>query len=129
MRFLPIMLVLSLFSIQAHAQSAPPPPVPAPSAATAPAAPPAAKPHAARTSHRMSWKQRFAAANTTHDGHLTLPQAEAGYITVARHFHEIDVDKKGYVTVEDITNWHKKESAARHSHQGQAKQHQQAMKQ
>jgi hypothetical protein len=37
---------------------------------------------------------------------------------VARHFKEIDADKKGYVTEEDITNWHKLQRAMRHTNQG-----------
>ena len=46
---------------------------------------------------------RFTAANTTHDGHLTLEQAKAAkWRVVARHFDQIDTDKKGYVTEADI---------------------------
>lgn len=48
----------------------------------------------------------FYAANTTHDGHLTLAQAKAGGLTpVADHFSDIDVKKKGYVTPYDIEAW------------------------
>jgi hypothetical protein len=56
---------------------------------------------------RITWQQRFARANSTGDGHLTLEQAKAGYPTIARRFDEIDLDAKGYVTVEDIRSWHK----------------------
>ena len=125
MRLLSLLFVLSLFSLQAHAQPAPSPAGPAPSAASAPAA----KAHAASKPHRMTWEQRFAAANTTHDGHLTMQQAEAGYSTVARHFHEIDTGKKGYVTEEDITDWHKRVRAMHHSHEGHAAQTQSSMQQ
>lgn len=113
MRLFPLLLLaLPMFALQAHAQTSPPPapakPATAQAASSAPA--PAPQQHA----HRVGWKQRFAEANTTHDGHLTLQQAEAGYRTVARHFAQIDVDKKGYVTVEDIDTWHKLQHALRH---------------
>ncbi len=48
----------------------------------------------------------FYAANTTHDGHLTLAQAkEADFKPVADHFSSIDVKKHGYVTFYDIQAW------------------------
>ncbi len=47
--------------------------------------------------------QRFDAANTTHDGKLTLDQAQAaGLKMVVKHFAEIDTDHKGYVTKQDL---------------------------
>lgn len=50
---------------------------------------------------------KFYAANTTHDGHLTLAQAKAaGLAPVADHFGDIDVKKRGYVTFYDIEAWH-----------------------
>ena len=49
---------------------------------------------------------KFYAANTTHDGHLTLAQAKAGGLTeVADHFPQIDIAKRGYVTYYDIVAW------------------------
>lgn len=49
----------------------------------------------------------FYAANTTHDGHLTLAQAKAaGLKPVVDHFADIDVKKRGYVTFYDIEAWH-----------------------
>lgn len=49
---------------------------------------------------------QFYAANTTHDGHLTLAQAKAAdYKPVADHFADIDVKKRGYVTFYDIEAW------------------------
>ncbi len=76
-----------------------------------PQAAPAAR---VRTAHlRMTWEQRFAAANTTHDGHLTLEQAKAGYITVARHFTAIDATGKGFITEDDIRAWHKSQRSQR----------------
>ena len=102
MRVLPLLAALSLFVFQAHAQT------------TAPPATDTAKPTAAAASqHRMGWKQRFEAANSTHDGHLTMDQAKAGYVTAARHFSEIDAAKKGYLTKDDIAAWHKLHRAAR----------------
>ncbi|MBN8873361.1 MAG: hypothetical protein J0H67_11035 [Rhodospirillales bacterium] len=62
---------------------------------------------------RPAWEQRFAKANTTGDGRLTLEQAKAGYTTVARHFAEIDRDSKGWVTTDDLRAWHKARRAAR----------------
>ncbi|GAC1337813.1 MAG: hypothetical protein NVSMB18_03260 [Acetobacteraceae bacterium] len=66
----------------------------------APAAPAGAtRPHQAR----QTFAQRFEAANTTHDGHLTLAQAQAGHMpSVVRDFATIDKDKHGYVTMEDV---------------------------
>jgi Ca2+-binding EF-hand superfamily protein len=45
---------------------------------------------------------RFAAADTDHDGKLTLDEAKQGMPRVAAHFAEIDKDKKGYVTADEI---------------------------
>jgi hypothetical protein len=119
MRLLPILLALPLLALQAHLQTAA-----AQQTATAPASPtmgapaPAASDPGATARHRMTWQQHFAQANLAHDGHLTLGEASGGYPTVARHFKEIDADKKGYVTEEDITNWHKLQRAMRHTNQG-----------
>jgi hypothetical protein len=50
---------------------------------------------------------KFYAANTTHDGHLTLAQAKAaGFQPIVDHFTDIDVAKRGYVTFYDIQAWH-----------------------
>jgi hypothetical protein len=96
MRLLPLLLALPLFALPALADS-----------------PPKAD-GAASPRTRLTWEQRFAQANTSHDGHLTLEQAKAGYQAVARHFPEIDTDGKGYVTLDDIRGWHKAQRAARH---------------
>lgn len=49
---------------------------------------------------------KFYAANTSHDGHLTLAQAKAAdFKPVADHFAEIDVAHHGYVTFYDIEAW------------------------
>jgi hypothetical protein len=116
MRLLLVLLGLPLLALQAHAQTAPPlqtgspPPITAPADSVPSPVGPGTPQH-----HRMSWKQHFVQANLAHDGHLTLQEASGGYPTVARHFTEIDADKKGYVTEEDITNWHKLQRAMRHS--------------
>lgn len=48
----------------------------------------------------------FYAANTSHNGHLTLAQAKAAdFKLVVDHFNEIDVAKRGYVTFYDIQAW------------------------
>ena len=60
---------------------------------------------------------KFYAANTTHDGHLTLAQAKAGGLTpIADHFSEIDVKKRGYVTFYDIEAW-RLDDVAKHMEQ------------
>ena len=75
----------------------------------------AAAPMAARPAHtRMTMKERFAAANTTNDGHLTLAQAQAGLPRVAQHFTEIDKTNKGYVTIDDLHAYMKALHASRH---------------
>jgi len=47
-------------------------------------------------------EQRFKAANTTHDDKLTKEQAKAGMPRIYKNFDKIDVEKKGYVTLEEI---------------------------
>jgi opacity protein-like surface antigen len=77
----------------------------------APDSPPAT-PHTHRTGHhRVTWQQKFAAANVAHNGHLTADEAKAGYKSVFTHFAEIDVGNHGYVTLEDIKAWHKQKHA------------------
>jgi hypothetical protein len=61
---------------------------------------------------RQTAKQHFIDANAAHDGHLTREEAKTGYVTVARHFDEIDVDHKGYVTEDDIRAWRTMQKAA-----------------
>jgi hypothetical protein len=47
-------------------------------------------------------EQRFAAANTNHDGKLTLAEAQAGMPRVAQHFADIDTSHQGYITLDQI---------------------------
>jgi hypothetical protein len=120
MRMLPRLLLLPLLALpplavppQALAQTEP-----AVSAQTEPAAVAQTEPAAPAEHHtRMTWEQRFEKANDSHDGHLTLAQARLGYVTVARHFHDIDTDGKGFVTEDDIKAWHKQQRAVRHTGQ------------
>jgi hypothetical protein len=102
-----------LFSVTAQAQSdAPAPAAPAANPVSA-TAPPVTPPASDAKPLRMTWEQRFAQANTTHDGHLTLQQASGGYRLIARNFSAIDVESKGYVTEDDIRAWHKARRASR----------------
>jgi hypothetical protein len=68
----------------------------------------------APTAHhtRVTWQQRFALANTAHDGHLTSEEANGGFALVAKHFNDIDVGHKGYVTEGDIQAWRVMRKAA-----------------
>ncbi len=60
-------------------------------------------PPAAVASSPEGFRAKFAAANVTHDGHLTRAQAEAGHMPrIAKLFDAIDSDHKGYVTLKDI---------------------------
>jgi Ca2+-binding EF-hand superfamily protein len=47
-------------------------------------------------------EERFAAADKNADGKLTLEEAKAGMPRIASSFDKIDVDKKGYVTLDQI---------------------------
>jgi hypothetical protein len=83
------------------------------------AAPPAASAAPTEAHHhtRMTLKDRFAQANTTNDGHLTLDQAKAGLPRIAKNFAAIDKDNKGYVTLSDIQDFYKAQRAARRQSQ------------
>jgi hypothetical protein len=62
---------------------------------------------------RAKWQERFGQANLAHNGRLTLEEAKGGYRPVAKHFQEIDVEGKGYVTADDIRAWHALQKAKR----------------
>jgi Ca2+-binding EF-hand superfamily protein len=47
-------------------------------------------------------EQRFNAADTNHDGKLTLAEAQAGMPRIAQHFGEIDTNHQGYITLDQI---------------------------
>lgn len=110
-------LLLLAWQAQAQTQQAPvtteSPAMPAAPGTTAPATTttPAKKP----ATRHMTLQQRFDAANTAHDGHLTKDQATAAnWPYVANNFAAMDKDKKGYVTVQDIRAYAK---AHRMAHQ------------
>ncbi len=139
MRLLPILAGLMITGV-AYAQPTPPPPdmlppypgqqgapppqqgqyAPPPSQTQgpppgdmAPQGPPPGREAGGHKSH-VSARDRFAAANVTHDGRLTMDQAQAsGWKPVAKHFQEIDRDRKGYVTMQDIKSWHREKKAAK----------------
>lgn len=67
----------------------------------------ACSPGAFAAASHQTMHEHFVAANTTHDGHLTLEQAKVGYKSVARKFDAIDKDHKGYVTEADIHAYYK----------------------
>jgi hypothetical protein len=100
-RFVLAMLTLPLAPAIASAQQAP---APAAQPSPAQAAPMQSWHH--HGAMMQKWEQRFAAANTTHDGHLTLAQAQAaGLKPIVANFEAIDTAKLGYVTFNDIMAW------------------------
>ena len=73
---------------------------------------PPAQPTQTAPAHRFL--DRFNAANTTHDGRLTLAQAEAaGMPRLVQHFGEIDTQQHGYITLQDIRAWRRQVRASR----------------
>lgn len=112
MRMLSLLFVLPLCA--APALAAPPTPPPTAAAAQHAAATPSVPASVPASHHRYAWERQFVRANTSHDGHLTLQQAVKGYITVARHFRQIDVRHRGYVTLDDIRAWHRLRREAHH---------------
>ena len=56
----------------------------------------------ADTSRDGQITERFAAADTDHNGQLTLAEAKAGMPRVAANFAKIDADQSGTVTVAEI---------------------------
>jgi Ca2+-binding EF-hand superfamily protein len=47
-------------------------------------------------------EEKFKAADVNHDGKLTFEEAKAGMPRVAKAFAKIDVEKKGYITLEQL---------------------------
>lgn len=50
-------------------------------------------------------EERFAAADKDHDGKLTKAEAEAGMPRLAKHFDEVDTQKTGSVTLEQVKQY------------------------
>jgi hypothetical protein len=74
--------------------------------------PPGAGPRHDHDGGMQKWQARFDAANTTHDGRLTLAQAQAaGLKPVVAHFAMIDTRNRGYVTFNEIMAWHLEDEA------------------
>ena len=115
-RLIPAAAVIALFAFQAQAQTdtQAAPAAQAPAAAAPAQTAPATTPMKAKK-HRQTLQQRFDAANSTHDGHLTKDQAAAAnWPYVTNNFATIDKDRKGYVTVQDIHAFAKARHAAAH---------------
>jgi hypothetical protein len=113
-RFVLAMLAMPVFPAVALAQND----TTAPPAMTAPgtAGPDASAPAGPGGPHQggmmKTLQAKFAAANTTHDGHLTLAQAEtAGFKPVVANFSAIDTARRGYVTLNDIEAWRMEQMA------------------
>ncbi|MEC5216602.1 hypothetical protein RCH09_001554 [Actimicrobium sp. GrIS 1.19] len=49
-------------------------------------------------------EQRFKAADKDHDGKLTRAEAEGGMPRVAKNFDRLDQEKKGYLTLDQLTS-------------------------
>lgn len=105
MRFLLAAALFAVLAGPALAGTAP--------AETAPAPKAAAVQDPAPGKPRMTAEERFKAANTTGDGHLTYAQAQAKMPRVAHNFEAIDKDRKGYVTLADIRAYDAERRAAR----------------
>jgi hypothetical protein len=90
---------------------APAPPAPGAVTATPRQAQPPAAPPGGRA---RAFADRFAAANTTGDGRLTLAQARAGHMPmVVKNFTQIDTAGKGYVTMDDIRSYRRVQAQQR----------------
>lgn len=123
MRRVSVLLAILLFVGAAQAQvisplggstnnpQGPPPATPGASAATSRATAPASP---AAPQRRRTLAERFAAANTTRDGKLTLEQARAGRMNaVVRDFAQIDKEKRGYVTLDQVRAFQAEQRSAR----------------
>ena len=79
--------------------------------------PQGAPPHHA---HSNKMRERFDAANVTHDGRLTRAQAEqAGLRMVSKNFDTIDTAHKGYVTFDEVKAYRRATAANHHHNNGQ----------
>ena len=119
-RLIPAAAALALLAAPAWAQTQPDTATtPAPAAGATTTAPATPAPRHVR--RRQTLQQRFDAANTTHDGHLTKDQAAAAnWPYVMNNFAAIDKDHKGYVTTADIRAFAKARRAARQKQQAPA---------
>ncbi len=61
---------------------------------------------------RQTFQEHFDSANTTHDGHLTLEQAQAAkWTAVIRRFDKVDTEHKGYITAQQLRDQFARERA------------------
>jgi hypothetical protein len=108
MRVLPILSVMLLVAGAAVAQPGPDQ-APPDAGQMAPQGGQMAGPNA-----HAGFRAKFAAANTTNDGHLTLEQAQAAHMgAIVKNFAQIDAGQKGYVTLQDVKAWHDARMQAR----------------
>jgi len=130
MRLIAVLTLISVFGLPlaAMAQDAAAPPPPDQPAMQPPpdgvygAPPPApAAPPGQEAAMNQKWQSKFAAANTSHDGHLTLQQAEAANLRpIVAHFSAIDTSHRGYVTYNEVMAWRLDEMAKRLEHRAAA---------
>ena len=129
MRLMPVLTGLTLLTTVACAQPGPdvgPGPQPGPDEQGGPPPqeqePGPGQGQGMRPPH-MTMSQRFDTANTSNDGRLTLEQAQAAHMgRIVKNFAQIDADRKGYVTKQDIQAWQHGMNQSRQS-PGQAPQY------
>jgi hypothetical protein len=118
MRKSALILAMALVSGAALAQPMPPDAGPPPGGPPPPGMQGGPPPGMAGPPQHMRLADRFAAANVTRDGRLTMDQAQAaGWKPVVRHFADIDRDHKGYVTLQDVQEFHREVHAAKAAQQ------------
>jgi hypothetical protein len=62
---------------------------------------------AARSVLRLT--RQFERANVSHTGRLTAAEAQAYWPWAARHFAQIDRERRGYLTLDEIRAWRKEQ--------------------
>lgn len=61
--------------------------------------------HAQNGKAAQKLEDRFAAADKDHDGKLTKAEAQAGMPRLAKHFDEVDTQKTGSVTLDQVKQY------------------------
>ena len=114
MKSLPVLLVpLFALSLSAFAQTTPQPSSTGASGSSqAPATP------TGHARHQGGCGDRFQAADTNGDGKLSRSEAQAMPM-VAKHFDEIDTNKDGYITCDELRAWRQEHRAEHEQHSGQ----------
>lgn len=113
--FVSLMMVMAVPGLAlAQDAGASPPAVQTPDAPPPDMPPPGGEWHHGHGAMMKKMQDKFNAANTSHDGHLTLAQAQAaGLAPVVAHFGDIDTAHRGYVTFNEVQAWHM-DDMARH---------------